>query len=158
MNISASALQAYVGKPIGKICSNGFNSTSQNHCAHFVSHVLGIKFGVLCGDMKFETRKTGASIRCDELYNRLSRRGLWQDRPQLADGILIFVLSAKYVSGNLMSNHPQKHVGVYHSGKVFNFSNSQGKVVVDLTVEAFHAKFKPIYSGGDISLFYGVPQ
>lgn len=158
MVISESDLQAFVGKSIGDICSNGFSATTQNHCAHFVSHALRISLGICCGDMKYETRKTGASIRCDELFNRLDRTGPWAECPQHADGILIFVLSAKYVSGKMMSNHPQKHVGIHHSGKVFNFSNSQGKVVVDPTVEAFHAKFRSIYSGGDISLFFGVPQ
>jgi hypothetical protein len=157
MTSSLTDLQAYVGKPIAGICTNGFSSSSQNHCAHFVSHALGIQLGMLCGDMKFDTRKTGASIRCDELYNRLLRRGPWDEKPQIADGILIFVLSAKHVHGNVMSNHPQKHVGIHHSGRVFNFSNSQGKVVVDMSVEALHTKFKSIYSGGDISLFYGVP-
>ena len=158
MTTSLADLQAFVGKPIANICNKGFSSASQNHCAHFVSHALGIKFGMLCGDMKFETRKTGASIRCDELFNRLALRGPWEQKPQITDGILIFVLSAKHVNGNVMSNHPQKHVGIHHSGRVFNFSNSQGKVVVDTTVEAFHSKFKTIYSGGDISLFFGVPQ
>lgn len=158
MTVSGAVLQAYVGKSIASVCTNGFSSPSQNHCAHFVSHALGIKLGMLCGDMKFETRKTGSSIRCDELYNRLARRGQWDERPKVADGILIFVLSAKHVIGNVMSNHPQKHVGIHHAGKVFNFSNSQGKVVADMNIEAFHSKFKSIYSGGDVSLFYGVPQ
>jgi hypothetical protein len=157
MTISVADLQAHVGKPIGDVCSNDFSSASHNHCAHFVSHALSIKLGMLCGDMKFKTRKTGASIRCDELYNALSSRGAWSDRPKQDDGILIFVLSARHVSGNVMSNHPQKHVGIHHSGEVFNFSNSQGKVVVDATVNGFLAKFKTIYAGGDISLFYGVP-
>ena len=158
MTISLTNLQAYVGKPIAGICANGFSSSSQNQCAHFVSHALGIQLGMLCGDMKFETRKTGASIRCDELYNRLPRHGPWSEKPRIADGILIFVLSAKHVNGNSMSNHPQKHVGIHYSGTVFNYSNSHGKVVADHSVEAFHNKFKSIYSGGDVTLFYGVAQ
>ena len=59
MSIALSDLQGNVGKSIGQICNNGFNSPSQNHCAHFVSHVLGIQLGTLCGDMAFKTRKTG---------------------------------------------------------------------------------------------------
>lgn len=55
-----------------------------------------------------------------------------------------------------MLNVPQKHVGIHFGGKVYNFSNSQHKVVADASVEAFHAKFKKAYSGGDISLFYGL--
>lgn len=43
----------------------------RNHCAHFVSHALGLQLGTLCGDMSWKTRHTGASIRCDELYSHL---------------------------------------------------------------------------------------
>jgi len=156
MAITLAQLNNYVGKSIQSICSNGFSSPSQNHCAHFASHALGIQLGMLCGDMAFQTRKTGASIRCDELYNRLSQKGPWGDKPAMSDGLLIFVLSARNVRNGLMMNVPQKHVGIHFGGKIFNFSNSQHKVVVDLTVEAFHKKFDAIYAGDDISLFFGV--
>lgn len=158
MSTTLTDLQNYVGKSIGDICGNGFSSSSQNHCAHFVSHVLEIQGGVLCGDMAWDTRKTGASIRCDEVYNRLSSKGKWEDRPAASDGLLIFVLSAANVVGGIMQNVPQKHVGIYFGGQVFNYSNSQQKVVADSSVEAFHGKFKTSYAGGDISLFYGVVQ
>ena len=156
MSTTLTALQAYVGKSISDICSNGFSSSNQNHCAHFVSHALGIKLGMLCGDMAFKTKKTGASIRCDELYNRLPQRGKWEDKPAMTDGLLIFVLSAKNVVNNLMAPVPQKHVGIHYGGMVFNFSNSQSKVVADNSVEAFHSKFKSAYAGNDISLYFGV--
>jgi hypothetical protein len=156
MSITLSTLQGYVGKSISDLCSNGFSSPAQNHCAHFVSHAIGIKLGMLCGDMAFKTRKTGASIRCDELYNRLALRGKWEDRPTMSDGILIFVLSAKNVVSGVMSPVPQKHVGIYYGGAVFNFSNSQKKVVADPSVDAFHKKFQSSYAGNDISLYYGV--
>ncbi|MDR0777608.1 MAG: hypothetical protein LBE81_13375 [Azonexus sp.] len=150
------SLRDYVGKSIGDICSNGFSTPTQNHCAHFVSHALGIQLGMLCGDMAWETRKTGASIRCDELYNRLVSKGEWEDKPVFADGLLIFVTSAANVRNGVMANHPRKHVGIHFGGQVFNFSNSQSQVVADQSVEAFHNKFKRSYGGQDISLFFGV--
>jgi hypothetical protein len=150
------ALQNYVGKSIADLCCNHFSSTAQNHCAHFVSHAHGIKLGMLCGDMTFKTKGTGASIRCDELYNRLTRKGPWVEKPTVTDGLLIFVLSARNVKNGTMLNVPQKHVGIHFGGRVYNFSNSHHKIVVDPTVEAFHNKFKHTYAGGDISLFYGV--
>ncbi len=158
MAVSLNELRTRVGQSIGQICSNGFDSPAQNHCAHFVSHALGIRLGMLCGDMKFETRRSGASIRCDELYNRLARRGPWADRPAAADGLLVFVLSARNVRNGIMSAVPQKHVGIHFGGSVFHFSNSQGKVVEDSSVTAFHDRFKRIYAGGDVSLYHGVPQ
>ena len=51
MTLFLSDLQDYVGKSIDKICTNGFTSHSQNHCAHFVSHALGLQLGMLCGDV-----------------------------------------------------------------------------------------------------------
>jgi len=156
MEISLSTLQGYVGKPISDICSNGFSSPSQNHCAHFVSHVHGIKLGMLCGDMALKTKKTGSSIRCDEMYNRLTAKGPWDGKPALSNGLLIFVLSKRNIVNGTMLNVPQKHVGIHFGGKVYNFSNSHHKVVVDHSVDAFHSKFKNVYAGNDISLFYGV--
>lgn len=156
MAVSQLALSGHVGQGIGDICANGFSSPSQNHCAHFVSHAHGIQLGMLCGDMAFKTRKTGASIRCDELFNRLGRRGKWADLQAPENGTLIFVLSARNVVGDRMLNVPQKHVGIYSGGQVYNFSNSQGKVVADPSVEAFHQKFKRAYAGDDISLYFGI--
>lgn len=158
MTVSLASLQSYVGKAISDICVNGFSSPAQNHCAHFVSHAHGIKLGMLCGDMAFNTKKTGASIRCDEIYNRLVVKGPWGDRPVVSDGLLIFVLSARNVMGETMVNVPQKHVGIHFGGSVYNFSNSQYKIVVDASVEAFHNKFKHSYAGADIALFFGVVQ
>ena len=153
--ITVSDLQQYVGKPIVDICTNGFSSSKQNHCAHFVSHVLGIQLGMLCGDMTYKTRKTGGSIRCDELYNRLTQKGTWANRPSQDDGILIFVLAGQNILNGVMQQVPQKHVGIHHGGMVYNFSNGQHKVVVDSTVDDFHKKFKGSYAG-NVELFYGV--
>lgn len=156
MPVALSDLMKYVGKPIADVCSNGFSSPAQNHCAHFVSHALGIQIGMLCGDMSYATRKTGASIRCDDLYNGLRLKGPWDKKPVADNGLLIFVLSARNIVGGRMLNVPQKHVGIHFGGQVFNFSNGQHKVVADPSVEAFHKKFKSAYAGNDISLFYGV--
>ena len=149
-------LQKLVGKTISDICANKFASPAQNHCAHFVGHALGITLGVLCGDMKFETKRTGASIRCDELYNNLQQTGPWAKKPAKSDRLLIFVISSRHMTNGVMMNVPQKHVGIHFGGSVYNFSNAHHKVVVDTTVDAFHKKFKNLYHGGDISLYYGV--
>jgi hypothetical protein len=157
MLVSRASLDKYVGKKIDSICTNAYTTSAQSHCAHFVGHALGIKLGILCGDMLYKTKRTGASIRCDELFNGLSNKGPWEDRPLPSDGLLIFVLSARYVRDGVMKNAAEKHVGIHFGGRVYNFSNTYHKVVVDLSVEQFHKKFQNNYSGGDISLYYGVP-
>ncbi len=156
MEISLKDLLGYVGKSIGRICDNRFTSTAQSHCAHVVSHILDIQIATLCGDMYYKTRRTGATIRCDELYNGLFRRGPWGQRPTPENGLLIFCISASKFIGGKMINVRQKHVGVYHSGNVFNYSNAQQKVVADHSVDAFFKKLDSVYDGDDISLFYGV--
>lgn len=156
MDVSLRDLQGYVGKSIAQICNNGFTATSQSHCAHCVSHILGIQTATLCGDMRYNTRRNGATIRCDELYNGLLKKGPWDKRPTPENGLLIFCTSARSVAGGWMTNVPQKHVGIYHSGKVFNYSNTLHKVVVEQSVKAFFDKLDARYLADDIALFYGV--
>jgi hypothetical protein len=145
-----------LNKPIKEICSLGYSDSSENHCAHFVSHALGIKYGILCGDIKFETRHQGATIKVYELFNNLTQRGPWDGRPKGEVTLLIFVTSAKNVTGNSMANVPQKHVGISCSQGIYNYSNTLHRVVLDPSVERFHNKFQHSYRGGDISLYYGV--
>ena len=159
MSITKSELDAWVGKPMGDLCQNNFTTPKENHCAHFVGHALGIQLGILCGDLgkKAITRHTGASLRCNELYNALQWTGPWDERPiHRADGMMIFVISARLIANNFMDRVPQKHVGIHFAGQVYHFSNSKHKVIVDPSVEAFHGKFKRVYRGGDISLYFGV--
>lgn len=59
MAISHADLNKYLGKSISEVCTNDFTSPSQNHCAHFVSHALGIQIGMLFGDMLNRTKQTG---------------------------------------------------------------------------------------------------
>ena len=162
-----------LGKSIDDICSNGFTKVhARNHCAHFVSHVLGIRFGELCGNLPNEknrgkggiTNGTGATIRCNELYNGLTSRGKWENRPAFADGLLIFVTPAGNVRALLqdgtlgtMGTDERKHVGIYFSGRVYHYSNGGNRVIVDPTVERFHDKFKGQYGRkNNVSLFFAV--
>jgi len=156
MDVSLDDLQGYVGKSIGQLCNTQYTTTSQFHCAHAVSHILDIQIATLCGDMRRDTRHTGATIRCDELYNGLVRKGPWDQKPTPDNGLLIFCTSARNVPGGRMLDRPEKHVGIYYGGLVFNYSNTHHKVVADRSVEAFFKKLDSIYDGNDISLFYGV--
>jgi hypothetical protein len=157
VSISLEELIKFVGLGMEDICPNSFTTSDQNHCAHFVSHVLKQTIGLLCGSMKHETRGTGVSVRCNELYNGLEQRGAWDSRPAFDNGIFIFVTDKQNVVNDTMINVPKKHVGIHHSGQVFHFSNGQHKVIRDPTVEAFHSKFRRSYAGKNISLFYGIP-
>lgn len=154
--VTAANLQGFLGKPIKDICSLGFDDGAENHCAHFVSHALGIHCATLCGDMKFATRHKGATIKVHELFNNLTQRGSWQDRPKGGSPVLIFVTSASNVTNNQMANVPQKHVGIACDSGVYNYSNTLHRVICDASIELFHSKFKHAYHGSDISIYYGV--
>jgi hypothetical protein len=46
--ITASDLNAYLGKNISDICDNNYVQAADNHCAHFVSHAMNYSFGYTC--------------------------------------------------------------------------------------------------------------
>jgi hypothetical protein len=129
----------YLGAYMGDICENKFEDRAQNHCAHFVSHALGITFPLLCGDLKSATKGTGATIRCDELFNQLTNTGLWADRPMARSPLLVFVTFEQNVRNGFMGPMPSKHVGIWVSQSVYNFSNSHHFVIQTPSPEEFLA-------------------
>jgi len=151
MAISDTELTATLGKNISQFCTTGFTNDSDNHCAHFVSHVLGIHFGYQCNGAA-NRPGTGASIRCDEVYNRVARRGpLGATRPE--NGWLIFATPRYNMRGNHMGNAPKKHVGIYCNDKVFNYKNDVDMVVADV-LSHFHARLQEAYADTTVTLYY----
>jgi hypothetical protein len=61
----------FVGMSISDICPNSFHNPSDNHCAHFVSHVRGITLGFRCRQMTGRGPEPGASIRVHEIFFRM---------------------------------------------------------------------------------------
>jgi len=55
-----------------------------------------------------------------------------------------------------MNTHPKKHIGILFQGRVWNYSNSQNRVVADL-LSVFEAKFTHSYktSGSIVEFYYG---
>lgn len=154
-------LHKFVGQSIGDICPFGYSTTKHgtSHCAHFVSHALSLHLDgtLLCGDMMIrKTRHKGATIRVNDLFNRVSH-GPWDDRPQGATKLLIFVTRASNISHDRMNDDLQKHVGVFWSGSIYNYSNTLHRVVRD-SEDSFQNKFKHSYhrGGSDISFYYGL--
>lgn len=143
----------YLGLHISDICSNGYHNNSDNHCAHFVSHILGFRFGFTCRNMTGSGEQTSAaSMRVHDVFSRCPQVGQWSEKPANMNFCLAFVTSSKNVNlaAKVMTNHPKKHIGIFHNGKIYHYSNSRN-VVVGQTPEVF-AKH---YSGSDISVYYG---
>lgn len=141
----------YLGKHIKDICGNGFHKESDNHCAHFVSHVKSIQVGLLCRQMTGQGTG-GASIRVHEIFARCPQVGKWDARPATASMCLAFVTDERNVdlARKKMTNVPRKHVGIFQGGFVYHYSNSQNKVVKQTPEQ-----FKRHYSGDTIAVFYG---
>ena len=160
-NISEEFLEGYVGNKVEDFCENfGTTGDEHNHCAHFVSHVLGFRIGQLCNGMKFETRKdvdAGRTIRVNDLFNNCPKRGYWKDRPLDLDCCLIFAVLKSEIKNEkgLLSigTHPRKHVGIYFKGKTYNYGNTKDKVRVDGV-----AHFENLYGKGTVALYATFPE
>ncbi len=154
-----------LNKKIDALCpfSIGKNS-SQNHCAHYVSHIMGYEFaGPTCKNFTWADKQQaakGATIRVDDLFKRSPEVGLLANKPAAMTECLIFVTLDSNINtvGNklTMGNHPRKHIGVFTQGKVWNYSNTNNKVVSDL-LATFKTKFTNAYNspGSSVEFYYG---
>lgn len=146
-------LNAFLGKHISAICPNGYQSNSDNHCAHFVSHVLGYQFGVTCRTM---SRGTGAAatIRVQDLFTNSLQVGPWNELPFPLVWGFVFITNARNVNvaRKTMVNVPRKHVGIFCGGlrRIWHYSNSQRKVISQTPQE-----FSNHYPAPDNAMFWG---
>jgi hypothetical protein len=149
--ITQQQLSGYLGKSIGQICPNGFASIHDNHCAHFVAHVLGYKYGVTC-QMMSHGKTPGVSIRVQEIFPKCPSVGVWSLRPGTLTTCLVFITRAANVNlaTKVMTNVPRKHVGIFLEGHVWHYSNSQQKVITQTP-----AQFACHYPAPDNAMFYG---
>lgn len=144
-------LTGYLGKSIADICQNGYASAHENHCAHFVSHVLGYQAGVTC-QMMGTGKGPAATLRVQDLFSKCRSVGLWSLRPASLRICLVFITRASNVnlSAKAMANVPRKHVGILADGFVWHYSNSQQKVVRQTP-----SQFALHYPAPDSAMFFG---
>jgi len=149
--ITTNELNKYLGKNISLICPIGYSNPHDNHCAHFVSHALGYQFGFTCQNMKTGAGTAG-TIRVQEVFAECQSVGTWQSRPQSLMTCLVFITNASNVdlATQIMDNVPRKHVGIFSSGLIWHYSNSQHKVVQ----QSPHL-FSHHYPSPDNAMFYG---
>jgi hypothetical protein len=126
--LSPFTLNGYVGHPIKEICPHGYDRASDNHCAHFVSHVLQLGMGYTCAQAR--GRVDGANIRVQELFALCTSRQEILECPTAGEG-LIFVSERSNFRGSptRIDNVPKKHVGIHLNGKVWHYSNTRHRVV-----------------------------
>lgn len=143
-----------LGKRIDDLCPNNFHSLSDNHCAHFVSHMVDLTFSFNCKDFKGGSNP-GGNIRVQEIFPECPLVGEWDDRPTGDDPLLVFVTKTSNVdvANKTITNVPQKHIGIFMDGKVYHYSNSNN-AVVDWDPDFFLQEFDRIYSGTQ-GLYFG---
>jgi hypothetical protein len=149
--VTQQQLHGYLGKSISQICQNGYTNNHDNHCAHFVSHVLGYRFGLTC-QMMGNGKIPGFNLRVQEIFPKCPSVGVWSLRPARLSTCLVFITAASHVNltGKVMSNVPRKHIGIYLGGFIWHYSNKDRKVVKQTP-----AQFSQHYPKPDNAMFYG---
>lgn len=157
-------LNGFLGKTMSQICpfSIGKNK-AQNHCAHFVSHVMQYDVAETCKNFTLADKQApgvGATLRVDRIFNASTSVGAWNSRPPTFRTGLIFVT----ISGNvrrsgpryMLGDNPKKHIGIFVNGVVWHYGNSQDKVFADPEI-LFINKFTHAYrtAGQSVEFFYG---
>jgi hypothetical protein len=150
-------LQALVGSNIGEICDRGYTAEdgSANHCAHFVSHLIGLSIATTCA---FH-HNVGVTIRVNEMYNACARKGRWANRPNdLRDAALIFFTqdSNMFHDGTMGTSH-HKHVGFWVKPHVFDYSTVNRQVMRE-SLSGILARLDAAYdsnTNGQVRAFYG---
>jgi hypothetical protein len=148
-----NTLDGLLGKNINVICLNNFHQADENHCAHFVSHVLEIPASFNCKEYKGGA-KPGANIRVHEVFGLCPRVGTKAQMDMGREQIVFVTLAANVnVATKTMINIPQKHMGIYSGGHVYHYSNTADKVVKQ-TLADFERTFQNAYSGVQ-GIFFG---
>ncbi len=153
--LDATTLNGYLGKHISEICGLGYASDSDNHCAHFVGHVLGLRFGATCATMS-RGSGTPASIRVQELFAHCTEVGAWGGLPERVTDGLVFITHAGnvHLASRKMDNVPRKHVGIFLGATrdIWHYSNSRHQVVTQTPEEFSHH-----YPAPHNAMFWGTP-
>lgn len=131
--ISRVLLAAFEGLHISKVCTVvRFVDDAQNHCAHFVNHVLGVKAPLTCGQL-LGRAGAAANIRVHETFALCPAVGKFEDRP--VEPCLAFVAprGAVDLTGHRMTNVPKKHIGIFCDGALVALTVVQGNAAVPKT-------------------------
>lgn len=147
------ALESQVGRQMRDICANGFWNPAESHCAHFVSHILGLEFGCTCAELSARVA-AGGNVRVHEIFARCDRVGLWSANASHSDRLIFVSKSTAFnAATRTLINIPNKHIGIWCGGDVFHYS-SRHDAVLQKTVDQFLTYFEEAYSGQQ-TLYFG---
>lgn len=139
--LTTSLLDSYVGQHISAICLNGYADNGDNHCAHFVNHVLNLSFGVTCRGLVAKTaqRAPGANVRVHETFDRCANVRELLECPTSIEALIFVSARQNFVhqrNGTVtLNNVPKKHIGLFLDGVVWHYSNSRRQVVKQILMD-----------------------
>lgn len=145
-------LSETLNKTISDFCKNNFNGAAENHCAHFVCHVLELDAGYDCKTHK-NGNHPGAGIRVQELFAECPQVGDLNSAPPGMKIVFVTDKANVDLAAHTMRNVPKKHVGIFSDGQIYHYSNTQDIVIRQTPVD-FLARFQKTY-GGNQGLFFG---
>ena len=163
-------LDRYVGHSVEDFCEFHFGTIkdAENHCAHFVAHVLGLQVGTTCEsllDWK-HTRinykaglkgKKGFTVRVNDLYNSLEVTGAWTGDVK-APCLMFTTPPHNFLNKDRtrMGSFRKKHVGIYSGAHVYNYGNTLDRVRKE-TPDEFMANFRKLYGGTTVFRYGALP-
>lgn len=132
MILTETLLNSYLGKNISDICLNGYDNQSDNHCAHFVSHVASLDFGYTCRSHTGK-KNQGANLRVHEVFERCPKTSEIIECSMSQSGLIFVSAPGNFVTPKAgpttMRNVPEKHIGFLLNGNIWHYSNSQNQVI-----------------------------
>ena len=149
------SLNSYLGKSMKEICPNGFDDEKASHCAHFVSHVLNIQVGFTCDGLtpKEMHHGDGACVRVQEIFAACPAKMKYSNRLKRRSGLMFISGENNFVTvgrETTLKNVPKKHIGIFHQGTVWHYSNTRNKVITQTPEEFIHH-----YRGQTNALWFG---
>jgi hypothetical protein len=148
------AMQMYLGCSIDRICRNAIvHEHGQNHCAHFVCHVMG--YNHLPGAVKCTVRDVhtpgtnGVHIRVNEVYNVAPNRWMWPANGRLQEPCLVVATTAENVHNQqppTIGMGRRKHIGLYTGGSIWHYLTSHSRVYAD-TPQGWRRRMELAYGG-----------
>jgi hypothetical protein len=110
-------------------------SDAENHCAHFVNHVLNLSFGATCRGQVGQAARhgPGANLRVHETFEECANRQELLVCPSSVQALIFVSAPRNFVTRRngttTINNVPRKHIGLFLDGVVWHYKNSQRQVI-----------------------------
>ncbi len=137
--VTTDVLDGYLGHSMRAVCPHGYDARNDNHCAHFVAHVLQLDFGVTCAALRGRRgAAAAANVRVHEIFARCPMTQEIIECPANGAGLIFVSKRSSFQPERVchpgpmamrMANVPKKHIGIVLNGVVWHYSNTRNQAV-----------------------------